>query len=240
MKIVSSLFFILALLSCTPVYLPNSRNVPMFSKGGEVQGNFSFGSGYNMQAAVSITDHIGIMANGMYADSKSLDRKVNKYTFGEVGIGYYSNNNDKYYFDFFGGYGTGQSTSSDSVYAFHPTAFSGYDIHLSSATYHRYFIQPSIGIKRKHFHGAIAYRFSLMDFKNGVQNGKNIDISRSPVVFLEPAFVAKFPFEKFVISLQAGVSSPMNKADLYFDYVPFVFSTGIGFRLGYQPKQPKP
>src|ERR1041385_6595954 len=119
---ISCLIFILAILSCSPVYLPNSRNVPMFSKAGEVQGSLSFGSGYNLQTAVSITNNIGIMANGMYADSKNLDNKVNKYTFGEVGLGYYSNNNEKYYFDVFAGYGTGKSSSSDTAaFAFHPT-----------------------------------------------------------------------------------------------------------------------
>ena len=240
MKILSSLFFILALLSCSPVYLPNSRNAPMFSKKGEVQGNFSFGSGYNMQAAVSVTNHIGVMANGLYADSKDLSSKrINKYTFGEVGLGYY-NSSDKYYFDFFGGYGTGKSSSTDSVaFAFHPTTLSGYDVNFSAATYHRYFIQPSFGMKKQHFHGALAYRFSLMDFKSGVLHGKNVNISRSSVVFLEPAIVLKFPFEQFVISVQAGLSWPMNKADEYFDYVPMVISTGIGFRLGYKPKPEK-
>jgi hypothetical protein len=234
MKTLSTLFFILVLISCSPVYLPNSRNVPMFSKKGEVQGTFSFGSGYNMQAAVSITNHFGIMANGMYADSKDFNKRINKYTFGEVGLGYYSNS-EKYYFDVFGGYGTGKSSSTDSVaFAFHPTTLSGYDINLSSARYNRYFIQPSFGFKKKHFHGAIAYRFSLMDFKTGVYQGKNIDISRSPVVFLEPAIVLKFPFEQFVISIQTGISWPMNKADQYFDYVPMIISTGIGFRIGYK------
>ncbi|HCW06161.1 MAG TPA: hypothetical protein DGG95_02220 [Cytophagales bacterium] len=237
MRIIFILLMAIMLYACSPVYLPNARNVPMFSKAGEVQGSLSFMSGYNYQAAVAVTNHIGIMGNGMYADSKSDIRgSINRYSFNEFGVGYYSNN-DKYYFDLFGGFGVGKTTGTDSVFAIHAPQPSGYDINLSSATYNRFFVQPSFGLKRKHFHGALAYRFSLMDFKNGVRNGRTIELNRTPVMFFEPAFIAKFPFEKFVIGVQVGLSTPMNKADLYFDYIPMVVSTSIGFRLNYEVKK---
>lgn len=239
MKNLIGLLFVLLVSACSPLYLPNARNTPMFSKAGEVQGNLSFVSGYNYQVAVAVTNHIGVMGNGLYTDTKSdIRSSVNRYSFNEFGVGYYANSNG-YYFDLFGGFGVGKTSGTDSVFAIHPAQPSGYDFHLTSATYNRYFVQPSFGLKRKHFHGALAYRFSLMDFKNGVRDGNTIQLNRPPVMFFEPAFIAKFPFEKLVIGVQVGLSTPMNKADLYFDYIPMVVSTSIGFRLGYQPKEKK-
>jgi hypothetical protein len=44
--------FVLILLiatSCAPVYVPNARNSPMFTKAGEVQGSMQFGNGLDLQ-----------------------------------------------------------------------------------------------------------------------------------------------------------------------------------------------
>src|SRR5687767_1839211 len=71
-------FFLIALVAlifsaCAPVYVPNSRNSPMFTKAGEFQGSIQFGNGIDAQGAVSVTNHIGLMGNFSYANNKSPD-----------------------------------------------------------------------------------------------------------------------------------------------------------------------
>ncbi len=221
------------LASCSPIYLPNSRNVPMLSKAGEVQGSVSFGSGYNGQAAVAVTNNVAIMANGMFASNREgVSGNVNSYSLWEGGIGYYHNASNNFYFDFFGGFGKGRTYAKDSVFAIHPLTLNGYDKHISSGDFNRFFIQPSFGWKLKHFHGAIAYRISMVNFTSAENLGKPVSIGGT-AAFFEPAFVAKFPFDKLVLNVQMGITTPINKGDLYFDYIPFTVSTGIGIRIGY-------
>jgi hypothetical protein len=108
-------FFVLLLVasSCAPVYVPNVRNSPLFSKAGEFQGSVQFGNGLDLQGAVSVTNHIGVMANYSFAE-----RNKNNYDpddelgyhyhkFLEGGLGYYENQGNWCY-EIFAGYGKGE------------------------------------------------------------------------------------------------------------------------------------
>ena len=226
----------LLLISCQTVYLPNSRNVPMLSKAGEVQGSLSFLSGYNLQTAVALTDHFAVMGNGSYASSREVWTDIrSKYTLGELGVGYFKNDG-KIYFDLFGGYGAGKTSSSDSSLYFYRKNVSS-NHHLSSVNYRKYFIQGGFGLRRKYFEGALALRFSLIDITNGTRLGSAVDVNQSPVMFLEPAAVIRFPLKNFVLSAQVGFSEAINSYDLRYEYVPITISTGIGLRLGYKNDQ---
>jgi hypothetical protein len=59
--------------SCAPVYIPNARNTPQFKGGGEFQANVQISQGVDVQAAASITDHIGVMANFANTNHTSVD-----------------------------------------------------------------------------------------------------------------------------------------------------------------------
>ena len=224
------------LAACSPIYLTNSRNVPMLSKAGEFQGSVSFGSGYNVQTAVAVTNNVALMANGMFASSREsvfgTSGNINSYSLWEGGIGYYHNATNNFYFDFFAGFGKGKSYAKDSAFAIHPVTLNGNDKYIYSGDFNRFFLQPSFGWKLKHFHGAIAYRISMVNFTGAENLGKPISIGGT-AAFFEPAVVAKFPFDKMVLNVQVGITTPVNKGDLYFDYVPLTVSTGIGIRLGY-------
>ena len=64
MRTVKKLILLLLIAtSCSPVYVPNARNTPLFQGAGEVQVAAQVGQGYDVQTAVSITDHVGVMAN---------------------------------------------------------------------------------------------------------------------------------------------------------------------------------
>ena len=84
--------------SCVTLYKPNSINSPVLKEQGEFKGTIglgTLGTGLlNVQTAYAITDHLGIMLNGMYHSSHLTDdatfiRKHNQY-FSESGAGYFT------------------------------------------------------------------------------------------------------------------------------------------------------
>ena len=87
------------------------RGIPLCStKAGEFQGSMQFGNGLDLQGAVSITNHIGLMANYSYADRNTnsydpdYEDTYHHHKFFEGGIGYYENDGNWCY-EVFAGYG---------------------------------------------------------------------------------------------------------------------------------------
>jgi hypothetical protein len=113
-----ALLLLIVLSSCAPVYIPNSRNSPMFQKGGEFQGSVSFGNGIEAQTALSITNHFGVMGNFLYidrvegSDTDNDEDNFRHHKFFEGGIGYFENQ-EKMFVEIFAGYGRGEGSSSD-------------------------------------------------------------------------------------------------------------------------------
>ena len=69
--------FVLLLAGCAPVYVPNVRNTPLFTKAGEFQGSMMYGTGdLDLQAAVAVTNNIALMGNYSYGDrnTDSIDQ----------------------------------------------------------------------------------------------------------------------------------------------------------------------
>ena len=94
------LVLLLIATSCTPTYIPNIPNSPMFTVKGEVQLNFQVGNGLNGQGAIAITDNFGVIGNYSYLQRDNGDRSSSNYrkhTFGEGGIGYFKNNEKTFF-----------------------------------------------------------------------------------------------------------------------------------------------
>ena len=79
MKIVPALSVVLLVASCAPVYYaPNAHNVPLFSEKNEATVSASFAildnpepmTGTDLQLAIAVSDHVGIMANGMFTKAE--------------------------------------------------------------------------------------------------------------------------------------------------------------------------
>ncbi|MDZ7647728.1 MAG: hypothetical protein U5K54_11410 [Cytophagales bacterium] len=113
-------FFVLLLLatSCSPIYVPTTRNVPMFREQGEFQGSVYVSTGFEAQLAYAFTDHVAAIGNANFfkyhVDEQNYDRKN---SFFEGGLGYY-NVTRKYRSELFVGYGAGQGTNYESYYFF--------------------------------------------------------------------------------------------------------------------------
>src|SRR5688572_8237484 len=98
---------LLATTACAPVYVPNVRNSPMFTKGGEFQASVQIGNGIEGQFAFSITENFALMANYSFSDRNSLDADpdnddshYHRHTLYEGGLGYF-NNKDEMFFEVF-------------------------------------------------------------------------------------------------------------------------------------------
>src|SRR5690242_8442254 len=93
--------------SCAVVYVPSARNVPLFTKSGEFNGNLSWGtSGLNVQSAYAVSNHLGVMAN-FQSDAGNSRTHIA----GDIGLGYYLRK--KVAFEVYGGYGIGKGYGSD-------------------------------------------------------------------------------------------------------------------------------
>lgn len=226
------IFLSLAVLSCAPVYVPNARNAPLFRGAGEFQTSINFSEGIDGQAAVSVTDHIGILGNYNYVNRNTSDVNDQDYVrhnFWEAGVGYYENS-EKMSYEIFGGYGRGEGTSYGTYSWFGPTELN------ATGTYQRFFIQPSIGSNNKIFNWIVSPRISLVDFEKFTYDNQ-IATYNNPVIFFEPAFTARLNFGESPIysQFQTGFSFT-TQGDTVFDYQPFQLSFGIGLRFGGKKK----
>ena len=235
-KYLLPLCIILIASSCAPVYVPNLRNSPLFTKGGEFQGSMQIGNGLDLQGALSVSNHIGVMTNYSFEDRSATTSSSNnntddyhKHKFLEGGIGYYENDGIWCY-EIFGGYGKGEA-SSYADYSF----FSG-GTSQATGKYERFFVQPAFGINKKVMHVSFIPRFSVVNFyqfKDDVTGIVVTNVNSSAKVFVEPAVMGRVNLANnhLFFTFQVGatiVASP----DVYFEYRSFQLGTGLGFRFG--------
>lgn len=223
-------FFLILLVAtaCSPTYIPNIRNTPMFTEKGEVQVSFQVGNGLNGQGAVAITENFGVMGSYMYlerdnGEPNSVDYR--KHIFGEGGVGYYKNY-EKNFFEIFAGYGEGTGYSDDAL------AWLGTSGYSAAGNYKRYFLQPAFGFNKKVMFVSFVPRFSLVDFTEFSTGGVRYLVDEDPTLFFEPAVVARANFhDNFYFTFQGGLSVPVS-GDPFFNSRYMQVSTGFGFRLG--------
>ncbi|HEY9046139.1 MAG TPA: hypothetical protein VIN08_09595 [Ohtaekwangia sp.] len=232
--LLSACVILLLASSCAPVYVPNLRNSPLFTKGGEFQGSMQVGNGLDLQGALSVSNHIGIMANYSFEDrsnntNQNDDDDYHQHKFLEGGIGYYENDGIWCY-EIYGGYGKGEA-SSYADYSFFSAGTS-----KATGKYERFFVQPAFGINKKVMHVSFIPRFSVVNFyqfKDDVTGTVVTNVNSSAKVFVEPAVMGRVNLANnhIFFTFQAGatiVASP----DVYFEYRTFQLGTGVGFRFG--------
>jgi hypothetical protein len=244
------MFFIFT--SCVTLYKPNSIQSPMLKEKGEINTSASLGlSGCgltNFQSAVAISNHTGIVANGMYhfRRSESADSSVEKLNilFGEVGAGYFTTNgNNSRLFQCYGGLGYGR-TSDRIVNADQP-------VPEVKAEYFNIFIQPGVAFINKYFKLALdlranyvclfnihAYLYDRFEFWN--TDFKFYSDTILSFINLEPAVTIKAGGEKLKGVMQFGLTIPTINSKSYFDVnsssimvLPLInFSIGINYTFG--------
>lgn len=233
-------FFVAAVLlsSCAPqIYVPNTRNTPLFREQGEFQGTVTLTTGIEGQLAFALSDHVGVMANGSFlSDDVPEQDYTRKHQYFEGGLGYF-NATRKYRTELYAGYGIGEGTSFAQYYFFTP-AFGQKDL-VATGKFNRIFVQPTLGTNNRGFNMAFTARLSFVDFtefssndNNPALNAVTIQPDEGPQFFIEPAVTGKVPL---VGNLQGIFQLGLNVAipnTAYFDYVPIQFAVGIQLNTG--------
>ena len=219
---------VLALSSCAPVYVPNVRNSPMFTKGGEFQASVQIGNGIEGQSAFAVTDHFGIMVNYSYIDATDPENEDDylRHKLFEGGLGYFLNREDSF-FEVFAGYGKGTGTTYES-YNF----FGSPEAAAATGRYNRYFIQPAFGVNKNDFQFSFAPRITMVDFYEFSTEQFRTPIEGNEKFFFEPAVIGRINFNNHIfVTFQAGAALRMSE-DIFFDRRKLQMAAGLGFRLG--------
>jgi hypothetical protein len=232
------------LTGCAPVYIPNSRPVPVLSKSGDVYGAINYSltranpSGeVDLQMASALTNQIAVMAGYSFSLDRSLADSIeykswnHVNTFWEAGVGYFQNTDQKVALQVFAGYGRGSCQTEDSNHEYHGNIKSNY----VSATYTRFFIQPSVflTVPSKHVRKMIVTaRVSWVDVDNYIAYKRDF-LNPKPALFIEPSFtyITTIVPERIFINLQAGVGFSNNLLVSAYDSSPFTITAGLSYRF---------
>ncbi len=226
------ILLVAAATSCAPVYLPNTRNTPLFRGAGEFQGSVWLGSGLNGHLAYAMTDHVAVLGNVSFVSSAENRQSggqqfdfTKTHLFYEGGLGVFGRNRAARY-ELFAGYGMGQGNSLAN-YGFFGTAAV-----VADGKYTRIFVQPSIGTNNRKFNLAFTPRISLVDFSEFKADTRVHVPSEGPQLFVESALTAKFPIKGNLHGMfQAGLNVPVP-SEVYFEFPNFQFGFGVQVQLG--------
>lgn len=222
--------------ACSPVYIPNTRNVPLFKQSGEFQATvFATTGGADVQAAYAVTDHIAAMGNYSYGSIKKTykitptspgEEYTRKNSFGEIGLGYFKVKRNSR-LEVFGGYGIGEGTSYSDYYFFGANSAA-----VTTGKFNRIFFQPSIATNNRNFNIAFTPRFSWMKFTEFSNLVRKIAPDEKYQLFIEPAITGKSHLTGNLHAVfQLGYVSPIP-AEPYFDFMPLQFALGLQLDTG--------
>lgn len=241
----------LLIAGCSPIYYaPNAHNVPLFTEKGEASFSGSCeimdqSTGGNIQTAVALSDHISIMAGGFHVKTEytnefdSDKQEVSKGYLVELGAGYFDafnvSSKMNLVLETYGGMGFGKYDNSTRVPSYFDYNSAWTDYYARNASYQRYFIQPSLGLKSAYFEFALSARFAGLTYTNYTVD---YDAPELPLdnwsLLLEPGITLRAGFKNVKIQSQIGLSLNLNNPDLIQEH--FYFSLGLYFNIG--PEDP--
>lgn len=221
--IILSIAAVAMIQSCAPIYIPSNHNVPLFTEKGEIQLGAAHGTnGTNLQAAVSVIDHLAVMGNFAFAVRETSDSSdYRKHSFYDLGLGYYNTFGGKGRYEVYGGYGRGVGEAYDNYTFISPQSVT------ARGKYDRLFLQGNLGLGNEVFEGAISYRVSYLSFYEFEQVSTSTPVNFSTEeIMMEPAITLKVGGPNFKFLAQFGFSFPYD-SHVDFDYQPFNMSFGI-------------
>lgn len=157
--------------SCTHYYyIPAVKNVPLFKEKNEVRAMVAYGGGEyisatDVQAAYSITNHLAVSTNLMFAQGGGRDSVDNgRGQYFDFAVGYFTPIDKHFIFEVFGGVGTCKQTHIYSLYT-NQTA---------RLMYSTIFVQPTLGFTVSGFDCALTPGFTKLHFSKVDYNFRNI------------------------------------------------------------------
>jgi hypothetical protein len=218
-KISGILILSIFISSCTHYYYaPNMHNVPLLQQKEEFHLDLSGSmgdefTGFEVQAAFSLTDNIGIIGNGFVVD-REREILADDYGRGHIiegGAGAFVPLKNNMVFETYAGLGFGKV---ENGYGYGAT---------SRLNFNRYFLQPSIGYTSDIFDLALSLRLSGLRYNDihftGILEQNDQDhiqyISRNPFsILIEPAVTLRGGWEYLKFQLQLGYSENITNPDL--------------------------
>jgi hypothetical protein len=215
MKTIIKLFAVSAaiagLSSCsTTMYTTNAVNAPLLKEQGEVKINLTQN---DLQAAVAVTDHIGIMANGYYKNYESDHNYRHSGGMGELGIGYLLNSENNLVMETFIGGGLGKVHKQEQLNTNGPSPYmASFNANAAKA-----FVQSNLGYRTKYFDVALTPKFSFVKYSNFSSSNYTQDelkddyldknrLTDPLYVFAEPAITVRGGYKFIKLQLQYGVT----------------------------------
>jgi hypothetical protein len=207
------------LSSCSHYYyVQGVHNVPLFKEKNEFRISGTYGEGkeskaFEIQAAYSVTDNIGILTDYMSAHGGDVsDQNYGNGNYFDGAIGYYKPAGNVGVFEIYGGLGRGKQH---------------HEYNLTSGTadisFTKLYIQPSFGITFKLFDIALSTRISRLSFNNlenkisgNTQLYNTIEtLSDKNHIFFEPAITLRGGWKYVKLQIQAAYSGYLNNPELY-------------------------
>jgi hypothetical protein len=245
------LFLSVLLCSCSHYYyVPNVQNVPLFREKNEYRLSGTFGGGdesvcIEVQAAYSVTDNIGIMANFMSAKGGDVSDNKNwaKGNYLDGAIGYYKPINKYGVFEIYGGFGGSNQHHHYMNTNYNSGTISNSSGGTSDLSFTKIFVQPSFGLTFKGFDVALSNRICILSFNkinnqisgNSEEHNTLNSISNKSHLFLEPAITIRGGWKYVKLQFQAATASYFNNPDLHFED----YHIGIGLYFAFAERYRK-
>lgn len=238
---------LLAIVSCTTYYVPNSQEIPLFTDKHEGRANAEFVAYQGLSKAFKIS--------GAYSFANNFAATGNVFMISEI-----DDEKNSFYKSSHRGYSVGLGLINfipiGKIYVFETTvgfaggnAKNGY-INGGSienkVNFVNFFIQPSIGLIKERFEIAISLKYNIHTYTDLnitlINSAKNQGIlEQSGAIyydypinktfhFLEPAFTIRYGWEDVKISLQIVPSFIVGDADFARENANA--SLGIHFKFG--------
>jgi len=185
-----------------------------------------------VQAAYSVTNHIGLMTN--YISTRGIensDESQGNGNFLEGGAGYFRTLGKSGVFEIYGGAGGSRQNHFYATRDFDPHDTLLYDISAgtSSLSFMRLFVQPSVGLSYDWLEFAFSTRFCRLSY-NRIDN--QIDRTRNEYeydklnslvndrnhLYFEPAITIRAGWDHVKIQLQGSIASYFNSNNYFNGY----------------------
>ena len=227
------------LSGCSSIYMPNVPAAPMLTQSGEFYGggHVSLKGNFSGNAALAVTDHIGLMANASYIDQNKSRKDFNQ-TLVEGGIGYFDTfgPGNKRIFEIYGGYGLGSTERTYKDLTYDGPVVTD----LQEVNFDKTFLQLNYSAKKNKDLTLFGKKYPLnygtilrvsyvnmTDFKrNGIAQ-----LKKEYNVFIEPVFFTRMYIGK---NMQLQYTSGSNIGLIDRDFLTAgnsVFSLGLVFNL---------
>lgn len=228
-----SLLGLLLLNSCG-IYRQNVVNTPLFQHKGEVQiGGHASGTGYDGQAAVAVTNSLGLIGNYSFTN-KNSDYSNTNYTkvnheFYEFGVGQFHKNKQDFTHEYFLVFGQGYTkllnANGDGVLQ---------NMDVRSAKYTRWMFQADFGKVKNHVEYVFTPRVYYINYFDHVDTQ---DPSYSTIpngfVWSDVAITTRYsPINYLQVVSQVSITLPITGSKYgYYDASPLNASIGLVFTV---------